>query len=168
MRALIVFLKYMRQLILRDADAAIPDLDPNFVTRASAAQQNCPPIRISHRVRQQISQHCFEHSLVATDQEFRTDQAPPHPLLGNGIEEIGCQGIKHFIDREVALRRTEIPGLQTIDIEQARQNAGHGVERSRYSADKVASLPIREVRLKCRVQESQGLQWLSQVMAGSG
>ena len=95
-----------------------------------------------------------------------TDQAPPQPLVSNGIEEIGRQGIKYFIDREVALRRTQIPGLQAIDVEQARQNAGHGVEGSRYSADKVASLAIREVRPKCRLQESQRLQRLSQVMAG--
>src|SRR6476660_7841633 len=145
MRALIVLLKYVRQLILRDTDAAVPHLDPNLVTRASAAQQNFPLIRISHRVRQQIAQHCLEHSLVAMDHELRTNQAPPQPLVSNGIEEIGCQGIKCFIDREIALRRTEIPGLQAIDIEQARQNAAHRVERSRYSTDKIASLAIRKV-----------------------
>src|SRR4051794_31684223 len=107
MSALVVLMKYVRQLILCDTNAAIPDFDPNLVTRTAAAEQHLSPIRISYRVRQQIAQHCFEHSLVAADQQPRADQAPPQSLVSNRIGEIGRQGIKCFIDREVALRRME-------------------------------------------------------------
>ena len=91
------------------------------------------------------------------DHELRRDEAPPQPLVRDGIEEIGRDGIERFIDRKIAFRRAEIPVFQTIDVEQTRQNAGHGVEGSRYSFDKIARFLIWKVRLKCRLQKSQRL-----------
>src|SRR5215831_4236143 len=66
---LIVLLEDVRQLIVGNADAAIPDFDANLVAGASAAQQYLAAIGVSNRIRQQISDHLLQHAPVALDHE---------------------------------------------------------------------------------------------------
>ena len=48
----IIFFKYARQLISRDADAGIPNFNPNLVAGASATQKDFPSIGVSDGIRQ--------------------------------------------------------------------------------------------------------------------
>ena len=66
------------------------------------------PIGVSHRVRQQIAQHCLEHSLVAADLRVRNGPgatATPCLQRNRGNRLPGIQILS--VDREVALRRTQ-------------------------------------------------------------
>jgi len=140
--ALVVLLEDERQLTLRNPDAAVPDLYPDLVARTPAAEQNGPTVGVSYRVRQQVAQHHLEHVPVAADQQSRTHRAPAQPLFSSKIAEIRRKNVKHLVDREVALRGPEIPRFEAIHVEQARQNAGHGLERPFHALQEGASLPI--------------------------
>src|SRR5262249_11046772 len=91
--ALVVLLTDDRKLILRDTDAAIPNLDPDAVTRALAAQQDPSAVCIAQCVRQQIAQHGLEHVPVGADEQIRPHHAPAQPFFAGEFGEIGRKGV---------------------------------------------------------------------------
>ena len=83
-------------------------------------------------------------------------------------DEVSSERLEDFVQRKLAHGWTQVSGFQPVHVEQARQDAGHGVQRLPDSSDKFACLAAWMVRLKRCLQEFQGLQWLSQVMACGG
>ena len=55
--ASVVLIEYVRKLVFGDTDAAVPDLDANFVADSSASKQDSPPVSVSDRIRQEIADH---------------------------------------------------------------------------------------------------------------
>ena len=165
---LIVLMEYVRQLVFGDADATIPDFNAHIVASPPTSEQNSSSVGVSDRIRQQVAHHLREHVPVTANDELGTDDAQSEPSFLHKRDEICSEWLQDFIERKVAHRRTQVSGFQPVHVEQARQDAAHGVQRLPDSIDKIACLAAWVVRLKRRLQEFQGLQWLSQVMACGG
>src|SRR5580704_12787427 len=161
-------MEYVRELVFGDTDATVPDFNANIVAGSPASKQNSSPVGVSDRIRQQVADHLREHASVAADDELGADDAKPEPSVLHKDAEVSSERLEDFVQRKLAHGWSQVSGFQPVHVEQAGEDAGHGVQRLPDSSDKFACLAASVVRFKRCLQEFQGLQRLSQIMACSG
>src|SRR3954471_5497911 len=81
LRGLKMFFENARHLCTHNPDTAVPDLDADFVTGTTAAQQNATAIGVADRIRNQIADHFRDHALVGMDGDPGANQSPSQALF---------------------------------------------------------------------------------------
>ncbi len=163
-----VFLEDGAQLVVRDADAGVPDLDARETAVAAGAEQDLAAGRVFERVRHQVAQHLFKQARVAVDDKSGEDDTQIQSLRLRLVGERAAQIAEQVVEREIDRLRPHHAGLDLIDVEQRIEHARHRADGVLQAADEVFQRrpgdPLRQQPLDQR----QGLQRLAQIVAGGG
>src|SRR5262249_11036400 len=102
------------------------------------------------------------------DRKPGSNQPPLQAFFLDGPGKICCDGIKYVVEFEVRHRGTKRSLFKPINVEQSVQHVAHRVQRAPDSDECSARLAVAGVPLERALQELQGLQRLTQVMARCG
>ena len=80
---LIEFLEDVAEMLRRDPDAGIPDLDPQRLATAPGAKQDPAGTGVPDRVGQQVAENPFQQAGIATDRRV-TRHDPKFQSFGGG------------------------------------------------------------------------------------
>src|SRR4026209_589079 len=97
-----------------------------------------------------------------------SNQSPSQAFFSCGFTKVGSQRVKYIVDWKIAYRGTNNSGFELIDIEEAVQHIGHGLQRVADADNRLARLAVANLLRQCRLQYFHGLQWLTQIMARRG
>ncbi len=168
---LVIFVEDQLEIMIGDADAGVPDLDPEYLPMPATSEQHLPTLGVFQGVRQQITDHLLEQARIAIDRETaRYDVEDKVPGCGV-ITELIAQPLQQAGKREADELGMDRPGFELVDIEERTEHARHGGGRL-VQADHecqglillfVANLPGQDP-----AHQTERLQRLAKIMARSG
>src|SRR5262249_55091923 len=120
---LVVLIKYPRQMLSHDANAAVPHLDRRMVSTTPASHNDFALFRVAQRVGQQVSDHLVQHAPVAASPKARGDHAKLQAFFDDRFGEVGGDTFKQLIDREFADRGLQDTGFEPVDVKQSCQHS---------------------------------------------
>src|SRR4029077_2041378 len=82
------------------------------------------------------------------------------------VGELGFEAIQEAADRKLDDLRTDDPGLELVDVEQRIQHARHCAQRLIELGDQPGAALVGDPLREYPAQEAQGLQRLTQIVAG--
>ncbi|MDU6669980.1 MAG: hypothetical protein E6501_15375 [Bradyrhizobium sp.] len=122
---LMILFENIPKLVFGDTDAGIPDLDTQRPLAAPAAEQHPAPLREFNRVRKQIAYHLLQELWIAANEHAaRRHLKRDLPRFGL-IDQIRYDPVEQGANREHFVFRSNAPGLNTIEVQQAVQHTRH-------------------------------------------
>jgi hypothetical protein len=120
---LMKFPEDLAKLFRRDAEARVPDLDPQLVSAPPTAEQDPAFLRVLHRIREQVTNHLLEETRIAADRQQARKHAPIELTGRRKISVFGPQPLEEVVDREIDDRGADHSRLELVDVEKRVQQA---------------------------------------------
>ena len=136
--------------------------------RTPATDQNAAAAGITDRVGNQIAQDALEQNRIAVD----TQRPRPHPQLQSAAERVGLELLfearQHRFQSERVHARLDHARVELADVEQRVEQILQRFDRSVDAVDQIAHFGIAHATAQSRGEETDGVQRLTQVVAGGG
>ena len=156
------------QLILRNADAGVPDFHDDAAAAPAAAQQHFPAARVAQGVRQEVLQDAAEKRRVCHDNGVRRCDSQLQPALcGDGLKRSG-DARQQRMDVHGSQLRAQRAGIQLRDVEQRLQQLIDHAERLVQLIQQRCGFAGVTPFAESAGEDARYVQWLQQVVARGG
>ena len=154
------------ELLGRNADAGILDLDAQPVLNPAADDPDVSGLGIAHRILDQVPEHASEQRHIAAN-PIGAGFDLPAQSLGRGDRGVaGGDLVKHRGDREVGDLRLHNAGVQLGHVKEAIQQCLQRAEPILQLLQRLLASWALNVALEHAGEQDQGLKGLAQVVAG--
>src|SRR4051812_4006516 len=160
------FLEDPLQMVGRNADAGILNVDAQPVLDPAAGDPDVPALGVAQRILDQVAEQAPEQGPVAAHRLGAGLDLPGQPLAGRERSVTGGDLVDQRVDRELGNVRLHHPRVQLRDIEQAVHQCLKGVESALQVRQRLLTSWAVNVALEHAGKQDEGLKGLAQVMTG--
>ncbi len=153
------------ELVVGNAHARIPNLEPQIGAAMPASHDDFPRFRIFHGIGEEILDNPREQARIASNNGSSGDDAQLQTFDARVIGNLDGDPLDHILNWELAYPGLDGGAVQAIDVQQRIQRFGHDAEHHPDRFDGLERSLVHHAPGQNALKDIQRLQRLAQIVA---